>query len=185
MRPGIFPIDGRARRKAGPAAVGPGHPDRMGLTEILLIGFVVTALVLAGLWFLLHRKPEALEPVVRFAMRSKRLRRAAERRTAEQLAADPSALSEQVERIAGRDAARQLESALATRNEAERERILKAAISAANEGKQLDPSVLQGQPGSGARTPEQLRARNKAKSKARAKAKQARRQRKRARKKRR
>jgi len=157
----------------------------MSLIEILLRAFALIAVALAALFIVLRRKPELLEPVVRLVMRSKRARRALERKTAEQLAADPSAIAEQVERIAGRDAARQLEGALGSRSEAERERILKAAISAANEGKQLDPSVLQGQPGSGARTPEQLRARNKAKSRARAKAKQARRQRKQARKKRR
>ena len=154
----------------------------MSTAEILLIVLAALAVVLAlgcvALWSLARRRPQALEPVMRLLLRSRRFRRAAQRRASQELA-DPEVLAEQVEQVAGRGAARQLKHALGGRSQKERERILAAAMEAAGQGRALDPSKLAGPPGSGARTASELRARNKAKSRARAKAKQARRQRKR------
>ena len=161
----------------------------MSLVDIPLILslalLVALALGAAALFALSRWRPQALEPLMRLVLRSERLRRLVQRRAAQQLASDTEALEEQIEQVAGREATRQLKQALGGRSQADRERILGAAMEAASQGKMLDPSQLVGKPGSGARTADELRARNKAKSKARAKAKQARRQRKRQRSKRR
>lgn len=141
------------------------------LFEILLIVAVVVLLVVAAIALLVKFRPQALAPLGKLLMRSKRGREFAEKQTLKAAAANPEMISEMTEGLVGRKQAAELEKQLSSRSEDERYDVLEQATSLAQKGRIAEAQqLLQTKP----RTGDQKRAQAKRKSKARAKSKQAR-----------